>query len=161
MQQGLPEVYPRLWRFALTLTGQRQAADDLAQATALRALEQANKFQPGTHLDRWLFVMARRVWLNELRSAHTKNSQGFVPIEEVAPVAPGVDAETNIFARQVLNQVMALPEAQRETVLLVYVEGYSYREAAEILDVPIGTVMSRLAAARGKLADALPTKDGK
>ena len=56
--------------------------------------------------------------------------------------------ETNIFARQVLNKVQALPDKQRLCVLLVYVEGYSYAEAAETLDIPIGTVMSRLSAAR-------------
>ncbi len=60
-------------------------------------------------------------------------------------------AEANIFVTEVLSQVAALPEAQKEAVMLVYVEGFSYKDAADVLDVPIGTVMSRLAAARGKL----------
>lgn len=66
-----------------------------------------------------------------------------------------LDTETNIFARQVLDKMMKLPEAQRETVFLVYVEGYAYREAAEMLEIPIGTVMSRLAAARKSLTSSL------
>ncbi len=64
----------------------------------------------------------------------------------------------NLLAREVLLEVMALPEAQRATVVLVYVEGYSYKEAAEILGIPIGTVMSRLAGARGKLSDTFEQK---
>ena len=118
----------------------------------MRALEKTAQYQPGTHVDRWLFVIARRIWLNEMRAAKVRNAGGLVPLEDTELPAPGPDTETNILAREVLRQVMALPEAQRETVLLVYVEGYSYREAADILDLPIGTVMSRLASARGKLA---------
>ena len=152
IRASIPAIYPRLWRFSLALTGQKQAAEDLAQTTVLRALEQASKYQPGTHLDRWLFVMARRIWLNEVRKTKARNAGGLVPLEETNIPATAPSSETNIFAREVLNKVMALPEAQRETVLLVYVEGYSYREAADILDLPIGTVMSRLASARGKLA---------
>jgi RNA polymerase sigma-70 factor (ECF subfamily) len=75
--------------------------------------------------------------------------------------ASGTDAEVNIFLTQVLSQVMALPEAQRITVVLVYVEGYSYQEASEVLGIPVGTVMSRLAGARGRLAQALGETRGK
>ena len=76
--------------------------------------------------------------------------------DDLALPAPGPDAETNIFYAQVFRAVMDLPEAQRITVFLVYVEGFSYKEAAEHLQIPIGTVMSRLAAARCKLAALNP-----
>ena len=96
--------------------------------------------------------MARRVWLNELRNRSRRAGGGFVSVEEFDIPDTTSDTEVNILARQVLSRMMELPEAQRETVLLVYVEGYAYREAAEMLDIPIGTVMSRLAAARKSLS---------
>lgn len=148
MRKGLPEIYPRLWRFSLALTGDRSSADDLAQAASTRAMEHADKFQPGTDLDRWVFTIARRIWLNEKRSEKVRRAGGLVPIEDCDIPSPSPNTETNIIAREVFNQVMKLPEAQRIVVLMVYVEGYRYREAAEVLDIPIGTVMSRLAAAR-------------
>lgn len=155
VRDGLPEVYPRLWRFCIALTGSVDQAGDLAQATALRAVERSSQFKPGTHLDRWLFVMARRLWLNELRAQAVRSKGGLVAVDEIniEDTAPGV--ETNIFASQVLSEIARLPEAQRETVALVYIEGYRYAEAAEILEIPVGTVMSRLAAARKTLAGRL------
>ena len=76
---------------------------------------------------------------------------GLVPVEDIdlPDTTPGADV--NILARDVLNRVNALPEAQRQSVFLVYVEGFSYKEAAEIMEIPIGTVMSRLAGARKRL----------
>ena len=74
-----------------------------------------------------------------------------MPVEEIDLPDKSPHAEVNILARDVLNKVNALPEAQRQSVLLVYVEGFSYREAAEIMDIPVGTVMSRLAGARKRL----------
>ena len=112
----------------------------------------ADQFEPGTHLDRWMFRMAQRVWLNELRSRKVRTGGGLVPVEDIDLPDKTPGAETNILARDVLNKVNALPEAQRHTVFLVYVEGYSYKEAAEFLEIPIGTVMSRLAAARKRQA---------
>ena len=83
-----------------------------------------------------------------------RRAGGLVPVEEIDIPADSPETETNILAREVLNQIMALPEAQRATVLLVYVEGYAYREAADLLDIPVGTVMSRLAAARKSIVTA-------
>ncbi len=144
----------------MAVTGRRDWADDLVQATCLRALEKADLFTPGTHLDRWLFTMAQRLWLNEIRSRKVREGGGLVPIEDT-PISDNSPAmETNILARQVFSQIQALPEAQRAAVLLVYVEGYSYRECAEVLDIPIGTVMSRLAAARAKLGERMSMRAG-
>ena len=160
VRRDLPVCFPRLWRFCVSLTGRPDQADDLAQMTCLRAIEKAELFKPGTHLDRWLFVMARRIWVNELRSASIRKAASFSDDEQLDVDDKKPDAETNIFAREVFEKVNALPEAQRVTALLVFVEGYKYSETADILDVPIGTVMSRVAAARTKLKSQLePSTD--
>ncbi len=151
---GLEPNLARLWRYGLVLSGARDVADDLVQATCVRAIERADQFEAGTRVDRWLFSILRSIWLNELRSRRVREGAGLVDAGEALVVDGGREIETNIFAAQVLREVGGLPEAQREAVLLVYVEGLSYREAALILAAPIGTVMSRLAAARlalGKL----------
>lgn len=152
VRAGLPGYLNRLWRYGVVLSGSRDTAGDLVQTTCLRALEKAHQFEPGTRLDRWLFTILHSIWLNELRAAKYRRGQGLVDAE-TALVFDGIHGiETNILAAQVLSEVQALPEAQRETVFLVYVEGMTYREAAGILEVPIGTIMSRLAAARSRLA---------
>ncbi len=149
---GLRSHLARLWRYGLVLSGSRDTAEDLVQTTCLRALERAHQFQPGTRLDRWLMTILHNTWLNELRAARYRRGQGLVDAESVLIFDGARAIEANISAAQVLKHVQALPEAQRETVFLVYVEGFTYREAAETLDVPIGTIMSRLAAARAKLS---------
>lgn len=146
---------PRLWRYGLVLSGSRTDAQDLAQATAVRALERSGQFQPGTKLDRWCFTILASIWKNELRSRAVRRGGGLVPVEEAGLTAPD-HTQTNISATRVLNQVLGLPKAMRETMFLVYVEGYSYAEAAERLEIPVGTVMSRLANGRRKLKEAMP-----
>lgn len=151
MRDGLEEVFPRLWRYCLAQTGQRDWANELAQMTSIRALEKAHLFDPETHLDRWLFRMAHNLWLNELRARRVRQGGGLVPVEDVDLPDTSSSTEVNILAREVFSFIEQLPEAQRVTVLLVYVEGFRYAEAAEVLEIPIGTVMSRLAAARKRL----------
>lgn len=153
IRASLSQHLARLWRYGVVLSRQRDVADDLVQATCVRALERAGQFTSGTRLDRWLFSILHSIWLNEVRSRRIRMGHGFVDAD-VALVFDGErDTETHVLANQVLRQVSALPEAQRTAVFLTYVEGLSYREVAEVLDVPIGTVMSRLAAARAKLAE--------
>lgn len=158
---GLPKVLPRLWRYCVVLTGNRDVAYDLSQSACLRALERAEQFERGTHLDRWVFRIAQRIWLNELRSQTVRRGGGLVPVEDAHLESNDLPSETNIFVQQVLTQVKTLPEAQRSTVMLVYVEGFSYRETADILEIPIGTVMSRLAAARKTLKANLPSAESR
>jgi RNA polymerase sigma-70 factor (ECF subfamily) len=149
---GLPALLPRLWRYGLVLARDPVTAEDLVQATCVRALERSSQFMMGTRLDRWLFSILRSIWLNQLRAQRIRTGHGVVDAEEVLVTDGAHEIEMNIFAAQVFRQVLALPEAQRETVLLVYVEGFTYQEAAGVLGVPVGTVMSRLAAARLKLS---------
>lgn len=146
----------RLWRYGLLLSRQRHVAEDLVQATCVRALERAGQFEPGTRMDRWLMSILHSVWLNEVRARRVRQGQGTIEGEEVLSFDGEYAAQTHVLAAQVIRRVDALPEAQRETVFLAYVEGLSYREVADVLQVPIGTVMSRLAAARGKLAEYPP-----
>jgi RNA polymerase sigma-70 factor (ECF subfamily) len=149
---GLEPNLARLWRYAVVLTSSRDAADDLVQAACLRALERADQYAPGTRIDRWLFSILRSIWFNELRARRVREGGGLVAADEALSIDGAATIETNVLASEVLTAVGRLPEAQRETVLLVYAEGYSYAEAASSLGVPIGTVMSRLAAARAALA---------
>ena len=162
-------MLPRLWRYGLVLARNPETVEDLVQATCVRDLEKSSQFEIGTRLDRWLFAILRSIWINQLRGHRVRlrghrvrSGRGVVDTE--ALTSDGVrEIETNIFAAQVLREVLDLPESQRETVLLVYVEGLTYREAAEVLAVPVGTVMSRLAAARLELSGLnaeIPEKRG-
>jgi len=149
VEEGIEALLPRMWRFALSLTRNHQFAEDLVQDTCVRALDKAHLFQPGTHLDRWCFT----VMANVHRSGFRKKVPEPVEDEtllQVPDTSPSPDK--NLFSRQVLDEIDALPEAQRSVVILVYGEGFTYRETADIMNVPIGTIMSRLHTARERLA---------
>jgi RNA polymerase sigma factor (sigma-70 family) len=152
VRMGLEQCLARLWRYAVVLSSSRDAADDLVQATCLRAIERADQFAPGTRLDRWLFAILRSIWLNDIRARRVREGGGFVDAEAVLTVDGAHAMEVNILTGEVLTAIGRLPEAQRETALLVYAEGYTYAEAATALGVPIGTIMSRLATVRAALA---------
>ena len=116
---------------------------------------------PGTRLDLWMYRLTQRVWLNEMRADAVRQRGSMTSIEEVDIADTNPGPESNLLARDVLREIMALPEAQRAAVILVYAEGFSYKEASEILDVPIGTVMSRLSAARMKLVGKFEPEENK
>lgn len=134
----------------MVLSHNEETAADLVQITCLRALQRSHQFQPGTRLDRWCFSILDSLWKNELRAERIRRGGGFVEAAEVLISDNREKLESRILLEQVLT---SLPEVQRSTVLLVYVEGLTYAEAAATLGVPRGTVMSRLANARRKLAD--------
>lgn len=155
LQRQLPHLLPRLWRFALRLTRDVHDAQDLVQRCCVRALERRGQWQPGTSMLSWLFAIEHSIWMNELRRPQRLRTESLE-----SPGNPGADLLADTDApdpmllahyRQVVDRVEALPEAQRTVMLLVAVEGLSYREAAEVLGVPIGTVMSRLARARSTI----------
>lgn len=151
LNQALEQILPSLWRFALALTKNKPDADDLTQATVVRVLERRAQFDPEGHFGAWCKSICRSVWLNQLRAEKVRSTQAIDTVPEAALALVAPDSETNILASHVFKELMALPEAQRAAVILVYSEGYRYSEAAQILDVPIGTIMSRLSAARAKL----------
>ena len=82
VRAGLQSSLARLWRYALVLSKARDAADDLVQATCLRAIEHADQFVPGTRADRWLFAILRSIWLNEIRSQRIREGGGSVDAED-------------------------------------------------------------------------------
>jgi RNA polymerase sigma-70 factor, ECF subfamily len=158
LAQALPRLLPRLWRFALRLTGDQHDAEDLVQRACLRALEREHQLRPGTSALSWLFSIAHSVWLNEVRARKIRSHRSIQWSEELAetvadPCSP--DPDTSVLYEQIVSAVARLPDAQRVVLLLVAVEGMSYREAASVLGVPIGTVMSRLARARLTVGEAV------
>lgn len=167
--EGLQNELSALWRFALKLTASEEDAADLVQRTCLRALEQRESYNPEGKLRSWLFRIEHRIWLNELRSRQVRQHSSFTMLQDSDLDAGGANAqlidniridhpEGRVLFHQIVCAVNSLPEAQRIVMLLVNVEGFTYRETAEILDTPIGTVMSRLSRARitigGKLLDS-------
>src|SRR5450755_1392172 len=98
VKAGLAPNLARLWRYGLVLSGARDVADDLVQATCLRAIERAGQFQSGTRLDRWLFAILRSIWLNELRARRVREGGGLVDASEALAVDGAEEIETNILA---------------------------------------------------------------
>jgi len=156
LSKELPELLPRLWRFALRLAGDPHDAEDLVQRACVRALERQHQFQPGTSTLSWLFSIVHSVWLNEVRAQQTRRRGSIQWSDELADTVADPSAESPeayTLQRQIISAVERLPDAQRAVMLLVAVEGLSYREAATALEVPIGTVMSRLARARQTIGE--------
>ncbi|MGQ0531096.1 MAG: sigma-70 family RNA polymerase sigma factor [Caulobacteraceae bacterium] len=145
-------LLPRLRRFARALTGQAADADDIIQIAVERALMRIEQFQPGTRLDAWLLSIVRNAWIDEARS-RTRRAKVFAPAESGERVGNDGAAEVHakLETQDVWRAMRKLPEEQREAVALVCVEGLPYREAAETLGVPIGTLTSRLARGREAL----------
>lgn len=139
---------PRLRRFARTLTRHAQDADDLVQIAVERALRRVDQWRPDASLLSWLFGIVRNAWIDESR-ARKRRGQLFAPEEAAEHVGvPTVDHAAELLSIQAALE--RLPDEQRLAVGLVLVEGLSYKEAAQVMGVPIGTLTSRLA--RGRLA---------
>ena len=148
---ALPALLPRLWRFCLRLARDRHDAEDLLQRACLRALERQHQLRPATATLSWLFSIVHSVWLNEVRARRIRPQASLewdAPLVETLADDATLTPEMSVLYRQVLAAVDRLPEVQRVVMLLIAAEGLSYREAAFALDIPIGTVMSRLARAR-------------
>ncbi|MBC7727159.1 MAG: RNA polymerase sigma factor [Microbacteriaceae bacterium] len=149
LRQRIAELLPRLRRFARTLAWKPEDADDLVQMAVERALKSIDQWQEGTRLDSWIFRIMKNAWTDELRSRARRDE---VLAPEEAGEHVGVSETGSLITRLSVEVAMAkLPDEQRVAVSLVLVEGLSYKEAAEVLDVPIGTVTSRLARGRGTL----------
>jgi len=161
LARALPQLLPRLWRFALRLAGDRHEAEDLVQRACVRALERQHQLKPGTSTLSWLFSIVHSVWLNEVRARKIRSRgsiQWSTELAETVADPAASDPETFVLQQQIVSEVERLPDAQRAVMLLVAVEGMSYREAARVLEVPIGTVMSRLARARLTIGEAFGTR---
>jgi RNA polymerase sigma-70 factor (ECF subfamily) len=149
-------LLPRLRRFACGLTGSLADADDLVQGACVKALDRIEQWRPGTRLDSWMFRILQNLWIDQLRER--RGREVAMDPEDLAERAVGDAARENearIALGEVRREVAKLPPDQRAVLMLVSVEGVSYKEAAEILEIPIGTVMSRLARARLALGRAI------
>ncbi|BAO84471.1 DNA-directed RNA polymerase specialized sigma subunit, sigma24 homolog [Serpentinimonas maccroryi] len=155
----LISLLPRLRRFAYGLTGDGHQADDLVQAGCLKAIERWSQYQGGTSLASWLFRILQTTWLDEYRTRQRQQTDSWDEGFEELMGDDGTSLlEARSEARAVRRLVAELPEDQRAVLMLVAVEGLSYKEAAEVLELPLGTVMSRLARARARLAEGLGAK---
>jgi len=152
LHQQLVELLPRLRRFALVLTRSADTADDLVQSTVARALSRLDQFQPDTRLDRWLFQILRSIWISDRRRAALHQTEA---LDEHVEGIGGPDgarvAEGRLTLAEVQGRFNGLPPEQQQALLLVCVEGYSYADAANLLGVPMGTIMSRLSRGRASL----------
>ena len=150
-EDELTALLTRLRRFAHGLSRNPSDADDLTQMTIERALRSKAQWQPGTRLDSWLYKIMRNLWIDTVRSRGRKERVE-APAEEAERLGhdPRDEVEAAIDLQRVMAAMDQLPVEQREVVALILIEGFGYREAAELLDLPIGTVSSRLV--RGRTA---------
>lgn len=152
---------PNLRRFAISLCRSRDVADDLVQAACERALASAGRFEAGTRFDAWMFRILRNLWIDHIRKRSTAGPQEDIDQRlDIVGASGERDTEARLTLNSVARAISDLPDDQREVMLLICVEDLAYREAAEVLGIPIGTVMSRLARARKNLAEAAGITSG-
>ena len=142
-------LLPRLRRFARTLTRSVPEADDLV-----------HQWDPAQPLDRWLFRIARNLWISEIRKRKVRMGEGQVPAEESHELVTTETGEARVAVAELRGKIASLPEDLASVLLLVSVEGYSYAEASDLLEVPIGTVMSRIHRARKLLTQKIADLEG-
>ena len=147
--EQIVQLLPRLRRFARSLANSVQDADDLVQLAIERALSRSSQLRPEARLSSWMFGILRNAWIDESR-ARGRRTRLFAPEELGENIAdPAADRQAD--ALSVQEAMARLPVEQREVIGLVLVEGLSYKEAAEIIGAPIGTITSRLARGRDSL----------
>lgn len=158
----LAEIAPRLRRFAHALCGSRDDGDDLVQAACVKALSRLDQYTPGTRLDSWMFRIVQTTHLDEIRRRRRAGPQdGEDAVGRLSDGGLAADrAEHRLLLARVREAVAGLPPEQRAVLALVAIEGRSYREAAEILGTPVGTVMSRLSRARARLLPLIEDEAG-
>ena len=154
----LAELLPRLRRFARVITRNVADADDLVQVAIEKALARAAQWRPGSRLDNWMFGIMKNAWIDEIR-ARRRRERVHAPEEAGATVGDASAASRDI-ALSVQAAMARLPEEQRMAIGLVLVEGLSYKDAAESLGIPMGTLTSRLARGREALQALLGQNGG-
>lgn len=153
---------PRLRRYAISLSRVGDVADELVQGACERALASAASLDDEMRFDAWMFRIVRNLWYDRLRRLRSRGEELDVTTRDDLVVVEGEAVpERRMLLRKASEAIDRLPEDQRELLLLVCVEGLSYRDAADVLDLPIGTVMSRLARARKRVAEDIGVETGK
>jgi RNA polymerase sigma-70 factor (ECF subfamily) len=153
-------VLPRLRRFARGLAGAAADADDLVQAACERALARAHQFEEGTRFDSWMFRIVQTIWIDQLRAREVRKEDGDVAEERLGSDAAVRRVEARLALAEIRQAIQLLPPDQRAVLMLVTVDGLSYKEAAAVAGVPMGTIMSRLARARTALQRHLDAGGG-
>ncbi len=158
LREQIVGLLPRLRRFARTLARNSHDADDIVQIAIERALARLEQLRPDSRLSSWLFGIVRNAWIDEVR-ARGRHGRIFAAEELGAHVGDeSIGAAADVLSVQ--DALARLPEEQRSAVGLVLVEGLSYKEAAQIMNVPIGTLTSRLARGREALQAMLGDTTG-
>jgi RNA polymerase sigma-70 factor (ECF subfamily) len=156
LQTRILELLPKLRRFARSLTRNVHDADDLLQSALERALAHLDQWQADTRLDSWLYTIVKHAWIDELRS-RARRERTF---EDAGQAEAVPDRRGDASGTLAVDQAMAcLPEEQRIAVALVLIEGLPYKEAAQIIGIPMGTLTSRLARGRQALQQLLEPGD--
>jgi len=158
LREQIVDLLPRLRRFARTLARDPHDADDLVQVAVERALAKSEQFRPDSRLSSWMFGILRNAWIDETRTRGRRN-RIFAP-EELGENVGDASSESHTETLSVQDAMARLPEEQRMAIGLVLVEGLSYKEAAEIMGIPIGTLTSRLARGREALQTLLADATG-
>jgi RNA polymerase sigma-70 factor (ECF subfamily) len=158
IRDQLVTLLPRLRRFARALSRNVHDADDLVQVSVERALLHLDQLRPEARLDSWMFGIVRNAWIDETRSRRRRD-QLLAP-EELGEHVADSSSEAPMQRLSIEAALERLPEEQRLAVVLVLVEGLAYKEAAAVLEVPIGTVTSRLARGREALEALLGRREG-
>ena len=153
LRREIAVLVPRLRRFARALAGNGDMGDDIVQTACVKALAGLDRFTPGTRLDSWMFRIVQNSYLDIVRSGWRRSTvSDHELLEQQSDSGVGARrAEDRLTLERLREAVAALPEDQRAVLALVAIDGLSYKDAAEALCVPTGTVMSRLARARAKL----------
>jgi RNA polymerase sigma-70 factor (ECF subfamily) len=158
----LIEALPRLRRYAISLARAADVADDLVQGACERALSTAATLDDRLRFDAWMFRIVRNLWYDRLRRLRVRGEELDVTVrDDLVAIEGEAVPERRLLLRKAATAIDRLPEEQRELMLLVCVEELSYRDAAAVLDLPIGTVMSRLARARRRVAEEVGVESGR
>lgn len=152
-RKALLAAIPNLRAFAMSLCGKQHVADDLIQETLLKAWAHRDKFQPDTNLKAWLFTILRNTYFSEFRKRRREVQD--VDGQAAALLSAPPEQNGHLDLADFRKAMLSLSEDQREALLLVGAEGFSYEEAAEITGCAVGTVKSRISRARTRLAELL------
>lgn len=156
----LSALLPRLRRFGLALTGSAADADELVQDACVRALQHSGQLREQNRVDAWLYGIMRNLWIDETRARSRRRHDDLETAAEVAGDDGPQVTEGRITLELVRQRLHEMSADQRAVLILVCVDGLSYKQAAEVLGIAIGTVMSRLSRARHELAERLGGRSG-